>query len=136
MKCGQRARYASRMSSYRSARCTTSPVIRNIYVVTAGQRPVWLEVSGDVTVVDHRRSFRAGSSADIQQSRDRGEHPSDRWPCGAFLYLNDDMFFGRAVLRTVSSSTGRRAELPVTGASILENGSRLPVDLAVKNSRG
>lgn len=76
-----------------------APWIRHIYLVTDRQVPKWLDASSErVTVVDHRDIYSDcsllpvfNSSAIITQLHhidDLSEH---------YLYLNDDMFFGRDV---------------------------------------
>jgi hypothetical protein len=72
--------------------------VRHIYIVTDGQKPHWLDdtVSG-ITVVDHRDIFPAGvlpvfNSHAIETRLHHIPGLSDQ-----YLYLNDDVFFGRRV---------------------------------------
>ena len=76
-----------------------APWIRHVYLVTDQQVPAWLDLSSPwLTVVDHRDIYRHAdalpvfnSSAIISQLHHidgLAEH---------YLYLNDDMFFGRDV---------------------------------------
>jgi Stealth protein CR2, conserved region 2/Stealth protein CR1, conserved region 1/Stealth protein CR3, conserved region 3/Stealth protein CR4, conserved region 4 len=75
-----------------------APWIRRIWLVTDQQRPDWLMDTGRVTVVDHREIFTDpsvlpvfNSNAIISQLHHidgLAEH---------YLYINDDVFFGRDV---------------------------------------
>jgi hypothetical protein len=76
-----------------------APWIRHVYLVTDGQVPDWLDVGNDrITVVDHRDIFADQSMLPVFNSNSiitqlhhidgLSEH---------YLYLNDDMFFGRDV---------------------------------------
>jgi hypothetical protein len=71
--------------------------VRNVYVVTAGQRPPWLREDERLRIVDHREIFPAdwlptfnshSIEARLHHIDGLAEH---------FLYLNDDLFLGRAV---------------------------------------
>lgn len=75
-----------------------APWIRHIHLVTAGQRPSWLnEDHPGITVIDHRDLFADPDAAlptfnshSIESQLHRIEGLSEH-----FLYLNDDMFLGR-----------------------------------------
>lgn len=77
---------------------TYAPWIRTVHLVTDGQAPAWLDPDGRVRVVDHREIFADpavlpvfNSNAIISQLHHidgLAEH---------YLYLNDDIFFGREV---------------------------------------
>jgi len=76
-----------------------APWVRHVYVVTDGQRPDWLvESHPRLTVVDHSEIFRNAdalpvfNSHAIESQLHHIEGLSDR-----YLYLNDDVFFGRPV---------------------------------------
>jgi hypothetical protein len=69
----------------------------HIYVVTDGQKPSWLQVSSQLTVVDHRELIPAKQlptfdSGNIESYIHRIPGLSER-----FFYLNDDVFFGSPV---------------------------------------
>ncbi len=93
-------RYASRDELRYSLRSLEmyAPWIRHVYLVTDRQVPSWLAQSDRLTVVDHRDIYRDpsvlpvfNSSAIITQLHridGLAEH---------YLYLNDDIFFGRDV---------------------------------------
>ena len=71
------------------------PWIRHIFIVTDGQRPVWLKDHPKISVVDHRQIIPAErlplfSSIAIEMYLDRIPGLSEH-----FLYANDDMFFNR-----------------------------------------
>ncbi|MCF3124805.1 stealth conserved region 3 domain-containing protein [Streptomyces arenae] len=75
-----------------------APWIRHVYLVTAGQRPAWLDRDHPgLTVVDHRELFAdpdaclpTFNSHAIESQLHRIEGLSEH-----FLYFNDDMFLGR-----------------------------------------
>jgi hypothetical protein len=116
-----------------------APWVRDVFVVTDGQRPAWLADTPGVQVVDHREIFRSPevlptyNSHAIESQLHRIDGLSDH-----FLYLNDDMFFGRPVtpqtfflasgLTKVFMSPSRVPMGPV------EEGDT-PVDAACKNNR-
>ncbi|MGP5694302.1 stealth family protein, partial [Brachybacterium alimentarium] len=94
------ARYASRDELLYSLRSIHdfAPWVRNIFVVTAGQHPQWLGQNEKVKIVNHSdifpdsRHLPTFNSHSIEANIHRIEGLSEH-----FLYLNDDMFFGRAV---------------------------------------
>ncbi|MFD4989916.1 stealth family protein [Streptomyces sp. NPDC058374] len=76
-----------------------APFLRNIYIVTDGQTPSWLDTSAPgVQVVDHKDIFRTPDALPVFNSHAIGtqlhriaglsEH---------YLYFNDDIFLGRPV---------------------------------------
>ena len=70
---------------------------RNIYIVTAGQRPRWLADQPRVTVVDHADILPADAlptfnSHAIESALHRIDGLSEQ-----FIYFNDDVFLGRPV---------------------------------------
>lgn len=76
-----------------------APWVRNIYLVTAGQAPGWLNTEyPGLRVVDHREIFSdpaalpTFNSHAIESQLHHIEGLSEH-----FLYLNDDVFFGRPV---------------------------------------
>ncbi len=74
------------------------PWIRHIFIVTDGQRPVWLKDHPKISVVDHREIIPAKrlplfSSIAIEMYLDRIPGLSE-----CFLYANDDMFFNRPLV--------------------------------------
>lgn len=135
------ARYVSRDELRYSLRSMHdfAPWIRNIYVVTAGQHPRWLEADSDVTVIDHKDIFpdhdhlptfnSHAIEANIHRIDGLAEH---------FLYLNDDMFFGRAVppgLFFFGNGVAKHKLSPSRVPHFPKSDLDSPVDLAVKNSR-
>jgi hypothetical protein len=76
-----------------------APWLRRIYLVTDDQLPAWLDLSHPrVTVVSHREIF--GDAGRLPTFNSRAiESRLHRIPGLAehFLYLNDDMFLGRAL---------------------------------------
>ena len=76
-----------------------APWVRNIYIVTDGQVPDWLDQSiPGVRIVDHKDIFYDSSVLPVFNSHAIGAQIhhikglSDR-----YLYLNDDMMFGREI---------------------------------------
>lgn len=76
-----------------------APWINHVYLVTAGQAPDWLDLANPrITLVHHREIFADPGAlptfnshaieAQLHRIRGLSEH---------FLYLNDDVFFGRHV---------------------------------------
>ncbi|WP_017557465.1 stealth family protein [Nocardiopsis baichengensis] len=93
------SRYTSRDELKYSLRSlhAYAPFIRHVYIVTDGQTPDWLDTSADrVTVVDHRDIFTDPDALPVFNSHaiETQLHHitglSER-----YLYLNDDVFFGR-----------------------------------------
>ncbi|MDN4171424.1 stealth conserved region 3 domain-containing protein [Nocardioides sp. SOB77] len=94
-----RARFVHRDELRHSMRSVHlfAPWVRNIHLVTAGQRPEWLADHPQVTVVDHREILPADalptfSSHAIETGLHRIPGLSEQW-----VYLNDDVFLGRPV---------------------------------------
>ncbi|MER7332256.1 MULTISPECIES: stealth conserved region 3 domain-containing protein [unclassified Micromonospora] len=80
-----------------------APWVRNIYVVTAGQTPVWLDTDHPrVTIVDHRELFDGRGTLPTFNSHaiESQLHHIDGL-AEHFLYFNDDFFLGRPVPPTL-----------------------------------
>ncbi|PMR60757.1 transferase [Verrucosispora sp. ts21] len=76
-----------------------APWVRNIYLVTAGQSPAWLDTDHPrVTVVDHRDLFGSRGALPTFNSHaiESQLHHIDGL-AEHFLYFNDDFFLGRPV---------------------------------------
>ena len=87
--------------------------VNHIYIVTDAQRPEWLEKEcSNVTIIDHKEIFECeehlptyNSMAiewNITNIKDLSEH---------FIYLNDDMFFGKALSDSYFFDAEKRARL-------------------------
>jgi hypothetical protein len=118
-----------------------APWVRNIFLVTAGQVPSWMNTDfPGIRVVDHREIFSDPSALPTFNSHaietqlhhipELSEH---------FLYLNDDVFFGRPVHpgqffhpNGLTKFFQSKALIP-SGRVSTED---LPVNAAGKNSRG
>ena len=118
-----------------------APWVRDIYLVTAGQVPAWLNTDfPGIRVVDHREIFADpyalptfnshAIESQLHHIQDLSEH---------FLYLNDDVFFGRPVQpghffhpNGLTKFFQSKALIPSGRASTED----LPVNAAGKNSRG
>ncbi|MGW1227724.1 stealth family protein [Streptomyces sp. NPDC001478] len=117
-----------------------APWVRNIYLVTAGQQPAWLDTDvPGLRVVDHREIFSdpealpTFNSHAIESQLHHIDGLSEQ-----FLYLNDDVFFGRPLTpghffhaNGLSKFFQSKALVP-TGPSGPDD---LPVNAAGKNSR-
>ncbi len=72
---------------------TYLPFVRHIFIVTAGQKPDWLQEHPQITVVDHRQIFAdpahlpTFNSCAIESQLHRIPNLSEH-----FLYFNDDFF--------------------------------------------
>lgn len=118
-----------------------APWVRNIFLVTAGQVPSWLNTEfPGLRVVDHREIFADpyalptfnshAIESQLHHIPELSEH---------FLYLNDDVFFGRPVQpghffhpNGLTKFFQSKALIP-SGRAATED---LPVDAAGRNSRG
>ncbi|WP_307124333.1 stealth family protein [Streptomyces sp. B1I3] len=137
------ARYISRDELRFSLRSIHqyAPWVRNIYLVTAGQAPGWLNTEHPgLRVVDHREIFSDPSAlptfnshaieSQLHHIGDLAEH---------FLYLNDDVFFGRPVGPGHFFHPNGLTKF-FTSKALIPSGQitpdDLPVNAAGKNSRG
>ncbi|RLP85335.1 glycosyltransferase [Micromonospora sp. BL4] len=80
-----------------------APWVRNIYVVTAGQTPTWLDTDHPrVAVVDHRELFGGRGTLPTFNSHaiESQLHHIDGL-AEHFIYFNDDFFLGRPILPTL-----------------------------------
>ncbi|MFF0788884.1 stealth family protein [Streptomyces spiralis] len=118
-----------------------APWVNNIYLVTAGQVPRWLDTEyPGLRVVDHREIFSDPMAlptfnshaieSQLHHIQDLSEH---------FLYLNDDVFFGRPAgpgqffhPNGLTKFFMSKALVPAGEVSPTD----LPVNAAGKNSRG
>ncbi|WP_151771629.1 stealth family protein [Streptomyces abyssomicinicus] len=76
-----------------------APFVRNVYIVTDGQTPSWLDTSAaGVKVVDHKEIFSDASVLPVFNSHAIGTqlHHIDGLS-ERYLYFNDDVFLGRPV---------------------------------------
>ncbi|MGC5167028.1 stealth family protein [Luteimicrobium sp. DT211] len=114
--------------------------VRRVHVVTSGQMPEWLDVSHpQVSVVDHREIFSDTTSLPVFNSH-AIESQLHHIPglADRYLYLNDDVFFGRPVApelffegNGLSRFFLSRALLELGPASVRD----LPVMSAAKHNR-
>jgi hypothetical protein len=117
-----------------------APWIRRIFLVTDDQIPPWLD-TGDprLTVVSHRELFDGTGmlptfnshaiESRLHRIPDLAEH---------FIYLNDDMFFGRPVLPTAFFHANGIAKFFLSTAQLEAGPAGLhdaPVTAAGKNNR-
>lgn len=111
-EAGGQARFRSRDELLHSMRSVHlfAPWVRTIHLVTAGQRPGWLAddavLDGRVRIVDHREilppdalpTFNSQAiETALHRVPDLAEH---------FVYLNDDVFLGRATRPELFFSPG------------------------------
>lgn len=119
---------------------TYAPWVRHVYLVTAGQRPHWLDENCSwITVISHEEIFPDASqlptfnSHAIEANLHRIPGLSER-----FLYLNDDVFFGDVVFpEDFFHGNGVTKFFP--SPNIIAPGQPseddLPVDAAAKQTR-
>lgn len=117
-----------------------APWIRTIYLVTDDQVPGWLDTSHSrVKVVSHREIFGdtgqlpTFNSHAIESRLHRIEGLSEQ-----FLYLNDDVFFGRPVKAEMFFSGGGMPKIFRSPTAVSPGGSAEDEDLvfvAAKNNR-
>ncbi|SDR09582.1 Stealth protein CR4, conserved region 4 [Arthrobacter crystallopoietes] len=116
-----------------------APWINHVYLVTAEQIPEWLATSNPrITVVDHQEIFPDGAlptfnshaiEARLHHIPGLSEH---------FLYLNDDVFFGRQVQPELFFEGSGLSRFFLSEQQVDEdppNSADLPVDSAAKQNR-
>ncbi|MFU8850629.1 stealth family protein [Micromonospora sp. SL1-18] len=117
-----------------------APWVRNIYIVTDRQRPAWLDLSaGNIFLVNHEEIFTDRSALPTYNSCsiESQLHNIDGL-AEHFLYLNDDMFFGRPLApQTFFLANGNtkfflsQNRIPIGPITSLDS----PVDAMIKNNR-
>ena len=97
-----------------------APWVRHIFIVTAGQRPSWLDDSHpQITVIDHREVFRdrgalpTFNSHAIESQLHRIDGLAEH-----FLYFNDDVFLGRPLSRNTFFHSNGAAKFFVSSTAI------------------
>ncbi|WP_424216813.1 stealth conserved region 3 domain-containing protein (plasmid) [Streptomyces sp. BI20] len=117
-----------------------APWVRNVYIVTDGQTPAWLDTAHPgVKIVDHREIFTDPSvlptfnSHAIESQLHRIEGLSEQ-----FLYFNDDVFLGRPIAANAFFQTNGVAH-HFRSPTAVPPGERTPDDegyfAAAKNNR-
>lgn len=115
------------------------PWINKIYLVTAGQRPAWLkEDHPKLVLIDHREIFTDPDSmlptfnshaieSQLVHIPDLSEH---------FIYVNDDVFFGRYLHPNVFFGPAGQAKYCMTVAHFAQaEDPELPINQAAANNR-
>jgi hypothetical protein len=125
--------------SLRSLHCF-APWIRRVFIVTDDQVPPWLDVEHErITLVSHREVFGdtgvlpTFNSQAIESRLHRLDGLSEH-----FLYLNDDVFFGRPVTPDLFFTPGGLSKFfPSTALvdSAPRSAADTPVNSAGKNNR-
>ncbi|MFL4474807.1 stealth conserved region 3 domain-containing protein [Paeniglutamicibacter sp. MACA_103] len=133
------ARYTSHDELRYSLRSAEAflPWVNHIYVVTAGQRPEWLdEAHPRITLVDHGEIFEdqdalpTFNSHAIESQLHRIPNLAER-----FIYVNDDVFFGHLLGQQVFyTPTGYPKFALSDGRFDLEDTENLPVNIAAQNN--
>lgn len=133
------ARYTSHDELRYSLRSVESfvPWVNHIYVVTAGQRPDWMNMNNPkISLIAHEDIFEDRSalptfnSHAIESQLHRIPNLSER-----FLYVNDDVFFGRLLGQQVFyTPTGYPKFALSDGRFDLEETENLPVNVAAQNN--
>ena len=136
-----RARFASRDELRYSLRSLEMnlPWIDKIYLVTAGQRPAWLaEEHPRLTVVDHREIF---SNPDrclptFNSHAIESQLPNIPGLSEHFLYVNDDVFFGRYLHPNTFFGPAGQAKYCLTKGHFAQaENPGLPINQAAANNR-
>jgi hypothetical protein len=117
-----------------------APFVRNVYIVTAGQVPAWLDPDvPNLRVVPHEEILDADclptfNSHAIESALHRIEGLAEH-----YLYLNDDFFFGRSCHATTFFTATGRPKLFPDQRAMVPDGPCSPADRAVdsasKNTR-
>ncbi|MFL6098439.1 MAG: stealth family protein [Actinomycetales bacterium] len=137
------SRYASREELRYSLRSLEMYAgwVRHVYLVTDAQVPPWLRTDHPkVTVVDHREIFPADGAGLPTFNSHAIEARLHHVPGLAdhYLYLNDDVFFGRPVapeLFFVADGSTRFFRTPADLTDVAASAGDRPVDAAAKTSR-
>lgn len=137
------SRYASREELRYSLRSLEMYAgwVRHVYLVTDAQVPPWLRTDHPkVTVVDHREIFAADGTGLPTFNSHAIEARLHHVPGLAdhYLYLNDDVFFGRPVapeLFFVADGSTRFFRTPADLTDAAASADDRPVDAAAKTSR-
>ena len=114
--------------------------VRHVYIVTDRQTPPWLDLSNPrLTVIDHREIFEErGKLPTFNSHAIESQIHHIQGLSEQFIYLNDDVFFGRPVEpRRFFLSNGTALSFPSRarigfGPSTVEDA---PVTAAAKNAR-
>jgi hypothetical protein len=139
-EAANRSRYANRDELRYSMRSLAwnADFFRRVFLVTAGQRPSWLADHPKFQVVDHSEIFSADelptfNSHAIEARLHRIDGLSEH-----YLYVNDDVFFGRVLDATSFFAPNGIARMFLSTAPIPPGPATsedLPVDAAAKNGR-
>ncbi|GAA0801108.1 stealth family protein [Spirilliplanes yamanashiensis] len=137
------SRYASHDELRHSLRSlhAYAPWIRRVFIVTDDQVPGWLDTSHEqITVVSHREIFGGEGvlpTFNSQAIESRLHHIPGL--AEHFLYLNDDVFFGRPTTPEMFFTSGGLTRFFPSPGAQMGSGPRtdddLPVNAAGKNSR-
>lgn len=115
-----------------------APWVRNIYLVTSGQIPPWLDqTSSRIRVVRHEEIFEDPSCLPTFNSH-AIESQLHRIPglSEHFIYMNDDVFLGQAVSPGDFFTPDGRSRFFLSDQVIRRTGDgALPVDIAATNNR-
>lgn len=115
--------------------------VRNIYIVTAGQTPKWLDLSNPrIRIVSHEEIFgQRGKLPTFNSHAIESQLHHISGLSEHFLYLNDDVFFGRSVSPDAFFSANGLSKFFVSTAKLDRGDIRVdeaPVMTAAKNNRG
>ncbi|NKG22686.1 stealth family protein [Paeniglutamicibacter terrestris] len=113
------------------------PWVNQIFIVTAGQHPAWLDTDNPkITLVDHADIFEdpaalpTFNSHSIESQLYRIPNLSER-----FLYVNDDVFFGRPLGKQVFYTPTGYPKFSLSDARFdLPETANLPVNIAARNN--
>ncbi len=95
-----------------------APWVRQIYLVTAGQRPSWLADDPRITLVDHREILPADALPTFNSQAIETALHKIPGLAENFVYVNDDVFLGRPTRPELFFSPGGAVAAFVGDASI------------------
>ncbi|WP_324090467.1 stealth conserved region 3 domain-containing protein [Glutamicibacter sp.] len=113
------------------------PWINHIYLVTAGQTPSWLmEEHPKITIVDHTEILDAKCLPTFNSHAIESRLSFIPGLAERFLYINDDVFFGRPVSPNVFYGPAGQTKFSVSPGHFMDaDETELPVNSAARNNQ-
>lgn len=117
-----------------------APFVRNVYIVTAGQVPAWLETAApNVRVVPHEEILGPDCLPTFNSHAVESRLHHIQGLAEHYLYLNDDFFFGRDCQAATFFTPDGRPKAFFDQRAMVPDGlcspADRPVDSASKNTR-
>lgn len=113
------------------------PWINHIYLVTAGQVPSWLvDEHPKITIVDHTEILDAKCLPTFNSHAIESRLSFIPGLAERFIYINDDVFFGRPVSPNVFYGPAGQAKFSLSAGHFMDADEvELPVNSAAKNNQ-